>query len=46
MDGGGRGRSPLRSNRPDLTLKLDPGSKDAHDKWQEGLMMAIASSSH
>ena len=29
---------------PSLTLRLDPGSKDAHDKWQEGLMMAIAAS--
>ena len=33
---------PLSTRRPALTLKLDPGSKEAHDQWQEGLMMAIA----
>lgn len=30
---------------PTDTLKLDPGSQQAHDQWQEGLMMAIAASS-
>ena len=30
---------------PTDTLRLDPGSKDAHDQWQEGLTMAIAASS-
>ena len=30
---------------PAATAKLDPGSKAAYDKWEEGLMMCISAAS-